>query len=511
MAKRNGSSDPMSIEIGQGSGDFRAASGSNYAPCLAYHDLRQWIDEARKLGEIKEVSGLSWQQDIGLVSEMALRNDDAPCFIFKDVPGTIPGSRVLVNFFGGQRKNMTLGFPTDLSKIELSEGFRTHYARDLKRIPPKFVETGPVMQNTMSGDAIDVTKFPAPQWHQHDGGRYIGTGSYHITRDPDEGWINCGTYRVMIHDEKSLGFYISPGKHGRQMRDKYRARKQPMPVAIVCGGDPLSFLMGCSELPYGVSEFDVIGGMRGTPVEVIKGPVTELPIPANAEIVIEGFVDPENERIEGPFGEWTGYYASDLRPEPVLDIKAIYYRNSPILLGCPPERPPDEICRYRSVVRSALLRENIEKAGVPGVTAAWAHEVGSARLLLAVAINQRYPGHAQQAGHIASMCHVGAYCGRYTIVVDDDIDVSSLDDVIWAMITRSDPATSISIIRNAWSTPLDPRIEPERKDVGDNTNSRAVIDACRPWHWRDKFPIVNMPSPDERALALKKFGHLFAG
>ena len=138
-----------------------------------------------------------------------------------------------------------------------------------------------------------------------------------------------------------------------------------MPVAIVCGGDPMSFLMGCSELPYGVSEFDIVGGIRGAPVEVIEGPVTGLPIPANAEIVIEGFVEPDNERIEGPFGEWTGYYASDLRPEPVLDIKAIYYRDDPILLGCPPERPPDEIGRYRAVVRSALLRENIEKAGVP--------------------------------------------------------------------------------------------------------------------------------------------------
>jgi UbiD family decarboxylase len=103
-------------------------------------------------------------------------------------------------------------------------------------------------------------------------------------------------------------------------------------------------------------------------------------------------------------------------------------------------------------VRSALLRDNIEKAGVPAVTAAWAHEVGSARLLLAVAIKQRYPGHAKQAGHIATMCHVGAYCGRYTIVVHDDIDVSSLEEVIWAMLTRSDPATSIDIIRNAWST-----------------------------------------------------------
>ena len=94
----------------------------------------------------------------------------------------------------------------------------------MKRIPPKFVETGPVMQNVMTGDAIDVTKFPAPQWHPKDGGRYIGTGSYNIMRDPDEGWINCGTYRVMIHDEKTLGFYISPGKHGRQIREKYKAR-----------------------------------------------------------------------------------------------------------------------------------------------------------------------------------------------------------------------------------------------------------------------------------------------
>ena len=94
------------------------------------------------------------------------------------------------------------------------------------------------------------------------------------------------------------------------------------------------------------------------------------------------------------------------------------------------------------------------------------------------------------------MCHVGAYCGRYTIVVDDDIDVSNLEELIWAVLTRSDPATSIDIIRNAWSTPLDPRIEPERKAAGDYTNSRAIIDACRPWHWRDKFHKVYVPTPE---------------
>jgi 4-hydroxy-3-polyprenylbenzoate decarboxylase len=512
MAARVEQGDAMSIPAGgAGKAGPGATAGSNIEPRIPYTDLRTWLEAARKLGEVREVAGLSWEKDIGMVSELALHDDAAPCLVFRDIPGSLEGSRVLVNFFGGKRKNMTLGFPSDLSRIDLSEAFRTHYMSDLKRLAPKYVDDAPILQNVMLGADIDVTRFPTPQWHEPDGGRYIGTGSFNITRDPDEGWVNCGTYRVMIHDEKSLGFYISPGKHGRQMRDKYEARKEPMPVAVVAGGDPLTFLMACSEVPYGVCEYEIVGGMRGAPVEVIKGPITGLPIPAHAEIAIEGFVQPGNVRQEGPFGEWTGYYASDIRPEPVLDIKAIYHRDNPILLGCPPLRPPDEICRYRAVVRSALLRENIEKAGVPGVSAVWAHEVGSARLLLVVGIHQRYPGHARQAGHIASQCHVGAYAGRYVIVVDDDIEVSNLEEVIWAVLTRSDPATSIDIIHNAWSTPLDPRIEPERKAKGDNTNSRAVIDACRPWHWRDKFPAVNELSPEQRRVALQKFGHLLKG
>ncbi len=312
----------------------------------------------------------------------------------------------------------------------------------------------------------------------------------------------------MVHDKTSVALYISPGKHGRMDRDKYLSRNQRMPVAIVVGGDPLTFLTACMEVPFGICEYDIVGGMRGRALEVVRGKVTGLPFPANAEIVIEGFVEPGNLRREGPFGEWTGYYGSASRGEPVVDIKAIYYRNNPIIIGTPPNRPPDEQHRYRSIVRSALLRDNIEKAGVPGISSVWTHEIGGVRLLLGVAITQRYPGHATQAGHIASMCHVGAYCGRYVIVVDDDIDPSNLEELIWAMVTRSDPATSIDIIHNAWSTPLDPRIEPERKAAGDNSNSRAIINACRPYHWRDKFPPVNQPSVELRRLAKERFGDL---
>ena len=302
-----------------------------------------------------------------MVTELLCHSDTTPCVICEDVPGTLPGSRILVNFWGAKRKNMTFGFPTHLSKLELSEAYRRHYTSGLKLIPPKEVATGPIFENIMTGEDIDVTCFPAPVWHDGDeGNRYIGTASYDVTRDPDEGRINCGTYRVMVHDKTSVALYISPGKHGRMDRDKYLSRNQPMPVAIVCGGDPLTFLTASSEVPFGICEYDIVGGMRGRALEVVRGKVTGLPFPANAEIVIEGFVEPGNLRPEGPFGEWTGYYASASRGEPVVNIKAIYYRNNPIILGTAPNRPPDEENRFLAIVRSALLRDNIEKSGSSG-------------------------------------------------------------------------------------------------------------------------------------------------
>jgi UbiD family decarboxylase len=475
---------------------------------LGYDDLRTWLAEAEKMGEVRVVKGASWQEEIGMAADLVMHSDSAPCLVFDEVPGYRKGFRVLVNFFGGRRKSMTLGFPLHFSKLELSEAFLDHYLRELKTIPHQVVENGPILENVLMGDQVDLTIFPTPRWHEHDGGRYIGTGSFNVTRDPEEDWINLGTYRVMIHDKTSAGFYISPGKHGRIHRDKYQARNEPMPTVIVLGGDPMTFLMACSETPYGVCEYDIAGGLRGRPVKVVRGKVTGLPIPANAEIALEGFVDPHKRRKEGPFGEWTGYYGSDVREEPFLDVKAIYHRNDPILLGCPPLRPPDELARYRAVTRSALLRQEMEKAGVPDVKAAWCHEVGTARMLVGVAITQRYAGHSKQAGHVACQCHVGAYAGKYVVVVDDDIDVSNLEELVWAMLTRSDPATSIDFIKGAWSTPLDPRLDPEDRARGNFTNSRAIIDACRPFHWRDKFPLVNQLSPAALKKAREKFGYL---
>ncbi len=484
-------------------------SGRNLQHKFTYDDLREWIVEADKLGEVRYVDGLSWEREIGMATELLQHSDPAPAAVFDNIPGYPKGFRVLTNFFGGKRQNMTIGFAQGLNRLELSEGFLEVYENeDNQPVPHEIVDDGPIFENVITGDDVDITMFPTPKWHEDDGGRYIGTGCYNVTRDPEEDWINVGTYRVMIHDEKTVGFYISPGKHGRIHRDKYAARGEMMPSAIVLGGDPMTFLMSSSEVPYGLCEFDLMGGLRGKPIECVKGKITGLPFPANAEIVIEGWIDPKEFRLEGPFGEWTGYYASDVREEPVMHVEAIYHRNDPIMLGCPPQRPPDELARYRAVARSALLKRSIKAAGVPDVTAVWAHEVGTARMLVALSIKQRYAGHAAQAGHVACQCHVGAYAGKYVIVVDDDIDVSDLEQVIWAMLTRSDPATSIDIVKNAWSTPLDPRIPPEEKAKKNFTNSRAIIDACRPFHWRDKFPKVNMPSAELAKETRERFSYL---
>ena len=484
----------------------------NISHTFAYGDLRQWIAEAEKLGELKRLKSLSWEREIGMVTTLLQRSEPAPCALFEDIPGVRPGFRVLANFFGGKRANVTLGFSPGMTRIDLSDAFLKVYNNpERKPIPHQIVETGPIFENVITGDDVDLNIFPSPKWHEEDGGRYIGTGCYSVTRDPDDGWLNQGTYRVMVHDAKTVGIYISPGKHGRMHRDKYAARGERMPMAIVLGGNPMQFLLTGADVPYGLAEYDVLGGLYKRPIECVRGKITGLPFPRDCEIVLEGWIEPGELRMEGPLAEWTGYYASGARPEPVMHVKAIYHRNDPILLGSAHELGLSEYARYRAITRSAFLKEALKSAGVPDVGAVWAHEVGGARMLLGVSIKQRYPGHARQAGHIACQCQAGAYAGKYVVVVDEDIDVSNLEELIWAMLTRSDPASSIDFIHNAWSTPLDPRIPPEKRERGDFTNSRAIIDACRPYHWRDQFPKVNMPSKEVQKETRERFSWVLEG
>ncbi len=473
---------------------------------MLYSDMREWLKAVDDLGELRRVDGADWNLEMGAITELLYEAGGAvpPAVLFDNVPGYPAGHRAIFGLTCSvKRMALTLGLEGAETGLDLVKAYREKL-RHFQPIPAKEVTTGPVLENVVRGDDVNVLNFPVPLMHELDGGRYIGTACMVMTRDPDDGWVNFGTYRVMVHDEKSVAFYVSPGKHGALHRKKYFDRGEPCPVVVVVGADPLLFLASGNEVPYGLCEYDYAGGFRGAPVEVIKGEYTGLPIPAHAEIVLEGEAVPGDVKDEGPFGEWTGYYASAGRPEPVIRVKNIYYRNDPILTCARPSKPPSDYSFSKGVVKSGMIWDELEKVGIPGVTGVWCHEAGGGRLFNIVSIKQAYPGHARQAGHIAAQCHAGAYLGRYVIVVDDDIDPSNTFEVLWAIASRSDPVESIDIIKRAWSGPLDPRIEPGRK----GHNSRAIIDACRPYEWMDQFPPVAESSPELRARTLAKWGHL---
>ncbi len=192
----------------------------NFAGNIAYDDLREWLAMAERLGEVRTVKGANCEEDIGLAAEAVLRAENGPCVVFEDIPGCPKGSRLLLNMFAGTRRNMTLGFPEHLTKWELSDAYREAYLQEQRIVPHVIVDDGPVLENIMMGDDVDVTKFPAPKWHEKDGGRYIGTGTYSITRDPEENWLNAGAYRAQVHDKKTVGIVMAAGHHGRIHRDK---------------------------------------------------------------------------------------------------------------------------------------------------------------------------------------------------------------------------------------------------------------------------------------------------
>ncbi len=466
-----------------------------------HEDMRDWLQMVEAIGELRVISGVDCEENIGRITEMLHHTDGAPAVLFDRIPGYQPGYRILVNAQGERRRlAISLGLPVDIGTWPLIEEWERRMD-ETQPLPPAMVDDGPILENIFEGDQVDLLAFPTPLWHPQDGGRYLGTGDCVLTRDPESDWLNVGTYRVMVHDQNHTGLYISPGKHGRIHRDKYFERGERMPAVVLVGMDPLLFVASALEMAPGVSELGWVGGMRGRPVECVRGKSTGLPIPARAEIALEGFLHPDQTRLEGPFGEWTGYYASASRQEPVFEVTAVYHRDDPIILGVPPEKPPYEAHKFRQYLRSANLRRELRLAGIPDVTAAWCHGVGGCRLFNVVAIKQRYPGHARQAGHVAAQCRTGAYLGRITVVVDDDIDVSDLDEVIWAVCTRADPERSIDIIKRAWSGPLDPAIRPGEKGF----NSRLIIDATRPWEWRDEFPPAIGPEPEEKRITRERW------
>lgn len=466
-------------------------------------DLRIFLEQVKKAGELKEISGAHWNLEIGALTEIVAESDPIPALLFDEIPNSPRGYRVLSNILRSPlRHALALGVSPEVRGIELVKVVKNRMA-DFKPIPPSKRKDCPVLENVIEEKDVNILRFPAPQWHAMDGGRYIGTFDAVICRDPETGYVNVGTYRVQVHDGKTVGLFMIPGKHGNLIARKYWDRGEACPFVIACGVPPSMILASAVGIPWGMSEYDFLGGLLGTPIPVTEGKLTGLPMPAFAEIVLEGYAPPPDRlsHVEGPFGEWPGYYASGAQSGPVVQIKSIYHRNDPIITGDPPLKTylNSEIYMY---IRAANIWSAMDRCGIPDVRGVWFPRQG--RFVVAVAIRQSYTGHARQVGHAVLATRDGGRDVRMVIVVEDDIDITNVNELLWAVASRWDPKSSSEIV-DVPASVLNPTLSPDQKAKNNLMGSCIIIDACRPYSWKEEFPPVSAVSPEYRDEVLGKW------
>lgn len=445
-------------------------------------DLREWLSRVEEMGELVRIDQpVDRDEEMSAISYLAAKQDPSPAVLFENAKGfddSPIGARCLWNILGPSKRRIAISLeePADTPTVELIRRTKDKMKR---RLPPREVPASeaPVFENTVTGGDINLNQLPIPRHWSLDGGRYAGTADAVITRDPDSGFINVGTYRMMQQSETEVGLYLSPGKDARLHITRSWQQGKPVEIVAAWGIDPLFMMVGSQTFPKNASEFEFAGGIKGQPIPVVKGKTVDLPIPANAELVIEGIIHPNSVRAEGPFGEFPGYYG---RPEagcPLVEVTAVHYRDKPVLTNAlMADYPSCEQSGFFSVIRSAKIWDDFDSLGIPGLAGVYCHPAAAGGFGMTVlSLEQRYAGHAAQALALAAQGPGGAYYTKWIIAVDEDIDPTDMDQVIWAMASRCNPTDDIDVLRNTWSTWLDPtQNPPENRPYG----SKALINAC---------------------------------
>ncbi|MGA2107729.1 MAG: UbiD family decarboxylase domain-containing protein, partial [Syntrophorhabdales bacterium] len=271
-------------------------------------DLRDYVSACEKVGQLKRVKAeVDWELELSHVCKL-VEEKSGPALLFENVKGY--ESPVLTGAFGTtQRLAIILGKDPSLSMVDLTREWVALAVKEVIRA--RELKDGPIFENILDGEKVDTFAFPSPKFYELDGGRYFGTAVFMVVQDPETGDINLGTYRMGILDSKSVGVQILKGKKGDRIMKKYGKAGKKMPACAIIGGDPLHIFASAATVKA-KSGYDVVSSLRGEPVEVVKSQIHGLPIPAAAEIVLEGEIDPTKLRNEGPFGEYTGYYTEEL-------------------------------------------------------------------------------------------------------------------------------------------------------------------------------------------------------
>src|SRR5262245_28387777 len=389
---------------------------------MPFKDLREFVETLGEIDQIKHLEGASPDLEIGAVAQLAAESTKCPALVFDGLKGFPRGCRVLTNVITNKtRERLVFGIAAELSDKDACQLWKDKLKRYAPIVPTQ-VADGPVKENALLGENIDLHKIPWPRWHQDDGG-FCHHGSFAVTRDPESGESVCRLLSLMLVDRNTLLARVAAGYTEPIWQKYWRSGKQ-CPVAISLGHDPALFAAALiSDQGYGFA-----GWMRGAAVEVTRGDSAGLPIPATADVVLEG-------EIAAPA-------SGQQRGGPTAKIHSMFFRSEPIVLG----NAPYAGANYGVLSsKAAFVWNELEALGIPNIAAVNHYDWGCT----IVAIKQPYPGHVKRVAHAVLGTSVGRDV-RLVIVVDDDIDPYNLEKVFWAIATRYEPEFALDIVRRLW-------------------------------------------------------------
>src|SRR6266849_8906922 len=462
------------------SGSFRL----NAEEELAYRDLREFVRKLEKEGELTRIrTEVDPNLEITEVTQRVMRAKGPALFFEKPRGSRVP---LLVNTFGSVRR-MCLAFEVGaLDEVAgRIRGFLDMQSPQglfdkIKMLPklaelgsffPKTVKTGDCKEVRRHGNDVNLFDFPILKCWPQDGGRFI-TFPLVFTRNPETGKRNVGMYRMQVYDERTTGMHWQTQKHGAEHFRRARAANPEgrIPVAVAIGSDPATALAGMLPIPPDLDEMMFAGFLRREPVEMVPCETNDLEVPANAEIVLEGYVNLNEMRVEGPFGDHTGFYSLE-GEYPVFHVECITQRKDPIYLTTVVGPPPQEDFYMGYAVERVFLP--VMKMQYPEIVDVAMPAEGIFHNLMIVAIRKSYPGHARKI--MNAIWSLGqAMFTKVIVVVDHDVNIHNYSEVVWKTLCALDPERDVQFSLG----PMDTLDHAARmQDFG----SKMGIDATRKW------------------------------
>jgi len=432
---------------------------------MAYRDFRQFLAALRAAGELVDIDRpVDLKIDIGKTLKQTYVHN-GPAFSFNNNGTEFP----LVAGVYANRKKALIAFEATEATIfeKVIHGFENPIA------PQPYVGAAPCQEVVLTGGEIDITRFPIPTYSPKDGGPFITAGIV-VSKDPENGIADIGHYRAQILGKDSFAFMAQPFHRFGKNLAKCRRLKKRAQAAFLIGVDPVLAYTCQAQLPDDADDWRVAGGLRGAPVELVPCRTIDLEAPATAEVVIEFEVDPEKTAIEGPLGEYTGYY-TPASPKPVARITAITHRRKPIFQGLLTGKPVTENHILKEIPFEASILRSL-KAQFPTVERVAIPASGGVSFYVVIAMQPRFAGEARQAILAAMSNNIRP---KWVVAVEPDIDVHDPSEVEWAMCFRVDPERDVFVVPHTPAGPLDPSVA-EHGALAGRTSAAVGIDATRP-------------------------------